>query len=83
MPALGAGIHALNARCKCSRGWPAFAGHDVEKMLFWARILTGQPWDKPGGEVIFSTAMRQQPDLSFERQMGGVVCGIDEAGRGP
>ena len=28
MPAK-AGIHALAARTKASRGWPAFAGHDL------------------------------------------------------
>ena len=27
--------------------------------------------------------MRQPPDLVLERRMGGVICGIDEAGRGP
>ncbi len=27
--------------------------------------------------------MRQPPDLDMERRLGGVVCGIDEAGRGP
>jgi ribonuclease HII len=27
--------------------------------------------------------MREGPDMELERRMGGVVCGIDEAGRGP
>lgn len=30
-----------------------------------------------------STALKQGPDLKIERQYSGLVCGIDEVGRGP
>lgn len=30
-----------------------------------------------------TAARTQRPDLSLEREAGGIVCGIDEAGRGP